>query len=313
MVGLISLPTLVLAKSGGVLTRTPEISAVQNSQIMPVLVAYTNYNPTSIGGATIAIVDDTALSAASEEGSAFIDPGASGTGQINTYVVRQGDTIGEIAEMFGVSVNTIMWANNLSAKTLKVGQELVILPISGVKHTVKSGDTLATIAKKYKADTNDIIAYNGLAADSKLAVGDEIIIPDGVVTSVSNNSAISNNSNQTTSAGYYLRPIRGGVRSQGLHGYNGIDLASSVGTPIMASADGVVVIARTTGYNGGYGLYVAIKHSNGTQTVYGHMSRVDVAVGQTVEQGEVIGAVGNTGNSSGPHVHFEIRGAKNPF
>lgn len=110
-----------------------------------------------------------------------------------------------------------------------------------------------------------------------------------------------------------MRPLRGGVKSQGIHGYNGIDIAAPVGTPILASADGAVILARTSGYNGGYGLYVVIKHNNGTQTLYAHMSRVNVSVGQTVTQGEVIGAVGNTGRSTGPHIHFEVRGARNPF
>ncbi|MEK7135159.1 MAG: M23 family metallopeptidase, partial [Patescibacteria group bacterium] len=108
-------------------------------------------------------------------------------------------------------------------------------------------------------------------------------------------------------------PIRGGLKSQGIHGHNGVDLAAPVGTPIVASADGKVILSRTGGYNGGYGTYVVISHANGTQSLYAHMSANNVAVGEVVSQGQVIGAIGMTGKTTGPHIHFEIRGARNPF
>lgn len=309
----LAVPLLAYARGQGAsVLRIPESRETGNSQTMDLLAGYLNTNPTSIGGPSLAIVDSTTLSASgNDEGSAFVDPGHSGSGAITTYVVREGDTLGKIAEIFNISVNTIVWANDLKGKTLQVGQELVVLPISGVKHTVKSNDTLASIAKKYKGDLEDIISYNNIAAGQKLAVGDTIIIPDGVVSTSATVIATSNT--QKVTSGYYLRPLRGGVKSQGIHGYNAVDIAAPAGTPLMASADGIVIIARTSGYNGGYGLYVVIKHNNGTQTVYGHMSQVSVSVGESVEQGQVIGAVGNTGRSTGSHVHFEIRGAKNPF
>lgn len=295
--------------------RVPEINPSCNSQTCPLLESYLNINPRNIGGPVVAIVDGTALSTENDSGT-FIEEGQAGSGQISTYIVRQGDTVSSIATMFGVSANTIMWANDLKSKTLKVGQELVILPITGVRHTVKSGDTLQSIAKKYRAELEDVLAYNSISSGTKLMVGDVVIIPGGSINNSQPASVTSLPSGQMVSAGYYIRPIRGGARSQGIHGYNGVDLAPFCrcsGDPVFASADGVVVIARTSGYNGGYGLYVAIKHPNGTQTVYGHMSRVNVSVGQRVKQGEVIGAVGNTGRSTGPHLHFEIRGARNPF
>ena len=283
-----------------------------NSQTMRLLEASLNWNPMSTGGAEISIADDMALESNGTSDKAFYEVGRSGTGQISLYVVREGDTLGEIAEMFGVSTNTIVWANNISGKKIRVGQELVILPISGVRHVVKSGDTLKSITAKYKADLDDVLLYNSLAADAKVKAGDVVIIPDGVIVATA--SAIAQSSNQVNVVlGYYLRPINGGRKSQGIHGYNGIDIAAPTGTPILASAGGIAIIARTSGYNGGYGLYVAIKHDNGTQTVYGHMSRVNVRVGERVDQGQVIGAVGSTGRSTGPHLHFEVRGARNPF
>jgi murein DD-endopeptidase MepM/ murein hydrolase activator NlpD len=308
----LTIPSLAYAKSlSGPILRVPENREVGNSQTMDLLEGYLNINPAGIGGPALAIIDGSALSSVDDTGS-FIDLGKSGTGEISIYTVRSGDTLGGIAEMFGVSVNTIVWANDLKSKTLKQGQELIILPITGVKHTVKSGDTLQSVAKKYKADLDDVLSYNGLTSTSKIALGDVIIIPDGVISAAA--AAVAKPGTQTSVAsGYFIRPIKGGIKSQGIHGYNGIDIAASVGTPVLASAGGTVIIAKASGYNGGYGLYVAIKHPNGTQTVYGHMSKVNVSVGQEVLQGQIIGAVGNTGRSTGAHLHFEIRGAKNPF
>lgn len=285
---------------------------MKNSQTMPLLEGYLNTNPTNVGGAAVILADNTALSSSAEDNGFFVDEGKSGTGEISTYVVREGDTIGEIAEMFGVSANTIRWANDLKSNTLKVGQELVILPISGVRHTVKSGDTLQSVAKKYKADLEDVVSYNAIPEGAKLVVGDVIIIPDGVVSGVPASKPASSNQ-QNVASGFYLRPIKGGLKSQGIHGHNGVDLAAPVGTPVIAAAAGKVILSRTGGWNGGYGTYVVISHPNGTQSLYAHLAANNVSVGETVEQGQVLGTIGMTGKTTGPHVHFEIRGARNPF
>ena len=113
--------------------------------------------------------------------------------------------------------------------------------------------------------------------------------------------------------GYYTRPVLRAQKSQGLHGYNGIDLASYIGAPILAAAGGEVIIARDSGWNGGYGNYIVINHPNGTQTLYGHLQSLIVYPGKYVVRGEVIGYMGSTGRSTGSHLHFEVRGAKNPF
>jgi murein DD-endopeptidase MepM/ murein hydrolase activator NlpD len=110
-----------------------------------------------------------------------------------------------------------------------------------------------------------------------------------------------------------MRPVASGIRTQGIHGHNGVDLASSVGTPIYAAATGNVIISRVGGWNGGYGNYIVISHSNGTQTLYGHLNSISVNSGDNVVKGQFIGTMGNTGKSTGPHLHFEIRGARNPF
>ena len=247
-------------------------------------------------------------------------------GQITTYVVKDGDNLTKIAQSFGVTLNTILWANNIkNARLIKPGDTLVILPVSGVRYTVKSGDTLSSIAKKFKGSVEDIAEFNGFGIDEKLAVGTEVIIPDGELQlPTSSNSSVKSVISRFTGLpeikGYYLRPVAGGrnpritkANPQGIHGFNGVDMATSCGTPIAASANGTVLIARSSGWNGGYGRYVVIAHPNGTQTLYGHMIKVSVSPGQGVQQGDTIGQVGSTGNSTGCHLHFEIRGAKNPF
>lgn len=249
--------------------------------------------------------------------------------QIAIYTVREGDTLSSIAKMFDVSVNTIRWANDsvlAGGSKLKVGSDLVILPISGVLYTVKKGDTLQSIANRYKADKDEIVSFNGLSVSGTLAIGDTITIPDGdaavIAYATTPRTSVPANKNAPTSKlrgistvaydDYYTRPIDG-VRTQGLHGYNGIDFGAPIGTPIVAAAAGDVIIARSGGWNGGYGTYVVISHANGTQTLYGHMSKIIIESGERVYRGQTIGYSGNTGKSTGPHLHFEVRGAKNPF
>ena len=290
-----------------------------NSQNVPLLRAAINIDPNPAkGGGDIAIVGGVAL--LSEEGPSgtMADIESAQSGQISIYVVHEGDSLAGIAKMFGVSVNTIVWANDLKrGTTITPGQTLVILPISGVKHTVAKGDTLKSIAKKYQADSEEIIQYNGLSSDATLAIGDEIIVPDGEILSpiysASGATAKVRGASGPEYLGYYGRPLVGGRKSQGLHGYNGVDLAAPAGTPILAAAAGQVIVSRDYGWNGGYGNYVVIQHDNGTQTLYAHNSSNIVFVGQRVFQGQVVGYVGSTGKSTGAHLHFEVRGAKNPF
>jgi murein DD-endopeptidase MepM/ murein hydrolase activator NlpD len=295
------------------------IETSPNSQKTMLLQATVTLNP-SIGGGDINIIDGDALlsesSPANNQSNILIEGG-----QISVYVVREGDTLSQIADMFDVSANTVRWSNDIKGSTIKPGQTLVILPISGIRHAIKSGDTLQSIAKLYKGDAEEILFYNNISGDAKLVVGNEIIVPNGVIVE----AALPSKSAATTSSGapastgspvyegYYMRPIAGGVKTQGVHGYNGVDLAASVGTPILAAANGVVTVSRNSGWNGGYGNYVVISHPNGTQTLYAHNRQNYVVAGEQVSQGQVIAEIGSTGQSTGNHVHFEVRGARNPF
>lgn len=268
----------------------------------------------------VKIVADSALSPSSSlmSASSEIVDSEPISDQVSVYVVRKGDTIAQIAEMFNVSTNTILWANDLKkGEKLVEGDTLFVLPVSGVSHTVLKGQTLKGIAKKYNVEVSDIARLNGIAEDLKLVIGDELIIPDAEIVNIEAEkpkTAIAKPVSKTplkVLAGYFVNPVPNYKRkSQGLHGKNGVDLAAPIGTPIVASASGIVLLARN-GYNGGYGNMVIINHPNGTQTLYGHMSKLGTHTGDSVKQGEIIGYVGSTGRSTGPHLHYEVRGARN--
>lgn len=288
-----------------------------NTQNMSLLQATLSPDTSGRGGGDIAIVDGSALLPEAGVAGTWTDVDDYKSTQISLYVVRQGDSLSQIAKMFGVSTNTIIWANDIKG-TIKAGDELIILPVSGLTHTIAKGDTVRSIAAKYKANMEEIVSYNNLRENQKLAIGDTLIIPDAEIIATSLVSTPAPTSRLRGAGGpayegYYARPLEGGRKTQGLHGYNGIDFGARTGTPVYASADGIVIIARYSGWNGGYGTYVVVTHPNGTQTLYAHLSALTVSQGQAVERGEVIGAVGSTGKSTGSHLHFEVRGAKNPF
>jgi LysM repeat protein len=259
--------------------------------------------------------------------------------QISLYSVRNGDKIEQIAKMYGVNASTILWANDLKkGTTLVQDQVLVILPISGIKYTVKKGDNLASIAQKYKSEVSEIAQFNNIEEDISLGVGDTVIIPDAEGSlaeaeskkeidakkkkekdkkldnkTIGNSSGSNSNGSKVDTTGYFMRPIIGGVKTQGIHGHNGVDLASSYGSSILAAAAGKVVVAKVGGWGGGYGNYIVVQHANGTQTLYAHLSEVLVQTGDSVSKGQTIGKMGSTGRSTGIHLHFEVRGGRNPF
>jgi murein DD-endopeptidase MepM/ murein hydrolase activator NlpD len=298
-----------------------------NSQTLTVLEGAKNIDPCpSKGGGDIKVVDEVAIAT---EGVPFGGKDLEITRSSDEIWIRtvgEGDTLSQIAEQEGVSVNTIVWANNLSSeKDIHPGDKLLILPVSGVQHTIEKGDTLKSIAKEYSGESDnyddfidEILEYNGLASATELVVGEVITIPGGEIKEESPSTAVYTAvvSNGPSLSGYFVNPMPGGIKTQGIHGYNAVDLSDgnwSGTTPIYAAAGGKVIVSRNGGWNGGYGNYIVIAHPNGTQTLYGHLARNLVGEGQNVAQGQHIGYEGNTGRSTGPHLHFEIRGAKNPF
>ena len=293
-----------------------------NSQTIQLLQPAVNIDPhPAKGGGDINVVDGEAL--LSESGPLGTQASVEewpASSQISVYTVHSGDTLSGIAKMFGVSVNTIVWANDLPGGKIKPGDILVILPITGIRHAVTKGETLASIAKKYKGDAEEIAQYNDLEVGASLALGDTIIIPDGEITAPpvvkksSGPTAPLHGAGGPAITGYYSWPVIGGVLTQGLHGYNGIDIGAPIGTTIVAAAEGVVIVSKGGGgWNGGYGNYLVVQHDNGTQTLYAHASAILVSAGDRIAQGQAIGRIGMTGKATGPHLHFEVRGAANPF
>jgi len=232
-----------------------------------------------------------------------------------SYLVEPGDTPLGIAEKFGIKGTTLLWSNprlEQDPDFLQVGQELVILPVDGVFHTVQKNETLESIASKYKVDVATIVGYAGnrLEASSKLEVGQALVIPGGVKPIVVKKVAVEEGyqSQAPTDAqkgtGRFVWPMSGVLSQKAWSGHMAIDLYAHIGTPIYAADAGYVALIKRT--VGSYGLQVLIDHGNGYQTRYAHLSAVYVEVGQSVERGEKIAASGNTGKSTGPHLHFEV-------
>jgi LysM repeat protein len=246
--------------------------------------------------------------------------------QISVYVVRSGDTVSQVANMFGVTPDTILSANDMKkGDKLKEGDVLLILPFSGIEHTVAKGQTLQGIANLYKVDVNEILISNDIESGAKLSIGEKLMIPGGTLQSTTSPTPTKSSGGSSGLArggtsqgslknanGYFINPVPSARKSRGTTGtHKGVDLAAPTGTPIKAAAAGRVSFARI-GYNGGFGNLVIIKHPNGTETLYAHQNSIATSVGAQVAQGQVIGYVGNTGRSRGAHLHFEVHGAKNP-
>jgi murein DD-endopeptidase MepM/ murein hydrolase activator NlpD len=243
---------------------------------------------------------------------------------VSKHTVERGDSVFAIAKSASIKPDSLLWANydvlNDSPDSIRPGQELNLPPTDGILYQWKDGDTLDKIATQYKAKVEDILNWPGNnidLTDPKLKIGQLVMIPGGsrefkpwvIVTYSVSKSGKSGGS--TCSSG----PVGSGwVWPAGEHwisgndfyaGHPGIDIAASEGAPIYAAAAGVVVQAAD-GWNGGYGTTVVIDHGNGYTTRYGHLSQINVSICQGVGAGTVIGAAGNTGNSFGAHLHFEV-------
>ena len=246
----------------------------------------------------------------------FLDELTDRGSQIATYTVQEGDTLSFIASDYGVSISTIIWANNLrDADAIRPGMDLKIPPVTGVLHKVKKGDTVSAIAKKYGVKDEEIVSFNGLPLSGDLQIDDELIVPGGKINTPSaplQQSTAPRFAYLPTLSGYFMQPATGYNWGR-IHGRNGVDIANSCGTPIYAAADGTVAISDAVGYNGGFGKYIKLVHSNGTETLYAHTSQLLAFVGQNVGRGQKIALIGSTGRSTGCHVHFEVHGAKNPL
>jgi len=252
------------------------------------------------------------LSAASVSTSTLISEKQ--RGEIIEYTVNDGDTIGIIAEKFGVSEETIMWQNNLSKTSkIKTGETLEILPVTGTAHTVKKGDTVYSIAKRYDVDPQEIVnfPFNTYVNDETfaLAIGQSLVVPNGVqpevVRSIPRARRLTPDAGTVVASGQFVWPTAGRITQNFVWYHKGLDIANRSAPNILAADSGTVIVAGwPDGF--GYGNRVVIDHGNGYRTLYAHMSSISVRIGQSVVRGGVLGRMGSTGRSTGTHLHFEV-------
>ncbi|MFH1841262.1 MAG: peptidoglycan DD-metalloendopeptidase family protein [Candidatus Nealsonbacteria bacterium] len=243
---------------------------------------------------------------------------------ITEYAVEPGDNLWSIADKFNISLDTLLWANNLNKSSLiQIGQKLVILPVSGLVHHVKSGETIGEITETYEADQDEIISFNDLPGNGNIYIGDILIVPGGEMPS---KTVAYASKTVPLASSYFICPISEPCRiTQGLHWYNAIDFShGKCGEPIYAAAAGTVLKVQLTNstsrwaFNGA-GNHITILHPNGVVTMYGHIQASLVSPGDQVHQGQVIALMGGqpgtagAGMSTGCHLHFGVSGAVNPF
>ena len=232
---------------------------------------------------------------------------------IITYTIQAGDTVQAIADLFRLDPTTIMWANPAiedAPDLLRIGQEVVVLPIDGVYHEVAGDDTLASIAEEYKAEPEAIVTceYNYLESlDQPIEEGAYLIVPGGekpyipkVVTAY-----VGSVPEGARGTGRFQWPVLGMITQGYWYGHRAIDIGAPTGSAVLAADGGFISFAGWTDV--GYGYLIVIDHANGFATYNAHLSNMYVYEGQAVERGQIIGAVGSTGWSTGPHLHFEVR------
>lgn len=227
------------------------------------------------------------------------------------HVVQPGDNVSKIAQSFGLQPETILWSNpelETWPDYIVVGQELLILPMDGAYHEVKAGDTLQSVAERYSVEPSVIIEseHNDLAEPYELQVDQRLVIPGGTRPLVPRyvQATAPPPPDAPQGSGNFMWPASGYLTQSYWLGHQAIDIGGGTGAPIYAADSGY---AALTGWMGGYGNYIIINHGNGFETLYAHLSEIRVIAGQGVQRGQVIGLMGSTGRSTGPHLHLEIR------
>lgn len=223
------------------------------------------------------------------------------------YSVKQGDMVGTIAAAYHVSQDAIISLNKLkNTRTLQIGQILKIPSIDGISYTVKKGDSPEALADKYKISLEKLAAVNALT-DNTIEPSSVIFLPDAKLDWATLQEINGDLFKKPLHSSYYItsrygwrdNPFLNGTRSF----HNGMDMAAPKGTPVYAALNGQVT---ATGYSTVYGNYVIIRHHAGYQTLYGHMNTILTSKGSFVSPASKIGTVGNTGMSTGPHLHFTV-------
>ncbi len=219
--------------------------------------------------------------------------------QVKVHKVRSGETLWDIAHQHGLNIDSLIGANNISnMNSIKPGQEFKILPVKGIIYRVSPGESVASIARKFNLKTETIMEDNNLEDSSKLKIDQKLVL----------RGAKPEFSYQDRLDQKFMYPIN--TRITSYYGprwgrvHEGLDFAAPMGSPIRAVSSGRVVYS---GWATGYGYVVIIEHQKGLRTLYAHNSKLLVSVGESVGRGEVISRSGNTGNSTGPHLHLEVQ------
>ncbi len=231
--------------------------------------------------------------------------------KVETYTVKDGDTLAKVADTYGVSIDTIKWASDLKRDSLSIGQELKIPPVTGVVHKVREGETIQSIAKKYRTDAQKIVnfPFNDFTDLDTFAlnVGQLVVVPDGIQPEAAPIAPFIPPPPQIASlgSGKLLWPTSGVITQYPIWYHMAYDIANPSMPGVTAADNGVVIIPPFMRY--GYGNHVIIDHGGGFSTLYGHLSEIYVKTGDRVARGQVIGRMGTTGRSTGTHLHFETR------
>ena len=232
---------------------------------------------------------------------------------IITHKIESGETLASIAKEYNVSVDSLRYVNNLSSQDdISPGQNLTVLPISGLLHEVKEGETVQSIADHWKVPVQAIVDVNWLDEPYSVKKGQKLVIPGAEIPKPTpehqNKSVLGNMANSaptTQGSGRFVWPVPGQVTQYFSYYHNGIDIGNrGSSAPVVAAGAGVVTFAGW--WSGGGGNSVWIDHGNGYVTMYAHLSRINVRVGQNVSQGTQIGVTGETGRAFGIHLHFMV-------
>ena len=223
------------------------------------------------------------------------------------YTIGEGENLTTVSRKIGASLDTLVSVNKISnANKLSPGQKIIIPNRNGLLHTINENEKIEEVAEKYDIQLNRILAFNKIENISDIKIGDDIFLPgarytlDERIDKFGQMFSLPATVNRISSVfGYRIHPISG-VRTK----HTGVDIPGSLNTPVYAARKGKVIFA---GYSGGYGNLVIVRHDKGYTTYYGHLNRITTKIGDNVGVGVMIGRMGNTGNSTGSHLHFEVR------
>jgi murein DD-endopeptidase MepM/ murein hydrolase activator NlpD len=279
--------------------------------------AFSATEPVTVAASVAAISDDAAARAATSSRGLLagsrnpVTVTTSEAPELQHYAVKKGDTLSEIAKTYSIAADDLAYANAIDdeGQLLSVGQALVIPPGRGALYMVKDGDSVAAVADKFKVDPSAIMTYNRLYFEPEHFATDQLIFVPGAevpaMRRVTESRSFTPGAGQLPArTGGLSWPVNGVLTQYFWWGHTGVDLAAPYGTGIAASDDGVVV---ATGWVAVGGLRVCVQHSGGLQTCYYHTSAVYVTPGETVARGQLIAAIGMTGVTTGPHVHWEVK------